>query len=188
MLLAGEILQGLSGGFGLLFAVCISYLTDATSLKQRTFRIVVAEMMTFLIGGLNQVGEGYLIKISYLPTLGIALGSGVVVLFYITMPSILIETVDRSSLNYKEFREVFWRMKKLLEFNENGRRWQMLLLDLFIFFCVSQFFAISAIFVLYGTAKPFCWTSSIAGIATALSWVSASVGEYYTSRQYTSPF
>ncbi|XP_022110337.1 proton-coupled folate transporter-like isoform X2 [Acanthaster planci] len=176
VLLAGEFVQGLTGGFGLLFAACISYITDATTEKQRTLRIVIAEMLTFLVSGLNQVAQGYLLTFGYLPSLAIAFGCNVIALLYIVIPLFLIETVDGQRSDSKGLLDVWRSMKRLLEFNENGRRWQMLLLDFFIFFVISQFVAYSSIFVLYGTAEPFCWTSFTAGIASALGFVLSSFG------------
>ncbi|XP_038071547.1 proton-coupled folate transporter-like [Patiria miniata] len=176
VLFVGDATQGLTGGFGLLFAGCISYLADATSEKQRTIRIVIAEMLTFLVGGMNQLGQGYLITFGYLPSLAIAFGCNAAAFLYIVVPWFVIETIESSRSDRKEFIDVWRRMKRLLEFNENGRRWQMLLLDFFIFFCVGQFQGISAIYVLYGSAQPFCWLSSTAGIGLAVGWVASSVG------------
>ncbi|XP_038072246.1 proton-coupled folate transporter-like [Patiria miniata] len=176
VLFVGDAIQGLTGGFGLLFAGCISYLTDATSKEQRTMRIVIAEMLTFLVGGTNQLGQGYLITFGYLPSLAIAFGCNAAALLYLGIPWFVIETIEGSRSDRKEFLEVWRRMKRLLEFNENGRRWQMLLLDFFIFFVVGQTIGFSSILVLYGTAKPFCWTPATAGIASALGFILLSFG------------
>ncbi|XP_022110333.1 proton-coupled folate transporter-like [Acanthaster planci] len=170
-LLAGEFVQGLAGGFGLLFAACISYLADATTERQRTMRIVIAEMLTFLVGGLNQVAQGYLIKISYLPSLAIAFGCNSAAFLYIILPPFLIETVDNRGFDRKEFFEAWRSMKRLLEFNENGRRWQMLFLDFFIFFCVCQFQG-----MLVGTKVfSFClgdyWLMQISCLSTVISYL-----------------
>ena len=135
-LLAAEIIQGLLGGFGLMISGCMSYLSDATSVEQRTFRIVVAEMLTYFVSGLSQIGEGYLIRYhGYIPPLCITFGVNVLTLLYIAVPPFLIETVDRRDpADARGFREAGRSMVKLFKFNENGRRWQMILLDFMIFF------------------------------------------------------
>ncbi|XP_038044620.1 proton-coupled folate transporter-like isoform X2 [Patiria miniata] len=176
VLFTGEVLQGLAGGYGLLFSSTNAYLADATSEKQRTIRIVVADMLQYLSGGLNQLGQGYLIKVGYIPSLAIAIGSNVAALVYIAIPLCLIETVERGSIEHQGLRQVWRSMKRLVMYNVNGRRWQMILLTLYVYFCIGQFIGVSAIYVLYGTGKPFCWLSETAGLASSLIWISLAIG------------
>ncbi|XP_038044625.1 proton-coupled folate transporter-like isoform X2 [Patiria miniata] len=176
VLFTGEVLQGLAGGYGLLYAATHAYLADATTEKQRTIRMVVADMLQYLGGGLNQLGQGYLIQFGYIPTLVVALGSNMVALYYLAIPPCLIETVEKSSTDHKGLMEVFQSMKELVVFNENGRRWQMFLLILYVLFCVGEFIGVTAIYVLYGTDHPFYWGCQTAGIALALIWIFYSIG------------
>ncbi len=178
VLLAGELLQGVTGGFALMFSGCMSYLTDATTVHQRTFRIVIAEMLTFFVGGVRQLGEGYLIRYyGYLLPLYITFGINIFTLLYIVTPQVLIETIERGSqAGQTGFWEIGRSLKKLIAFNENGRRWQLLLLNFLIFTVLAAATGTTTLLVLYGTAQPFCWSPETAGFASAISLLCVSVG------------
>ncbi|XP_022092900.1 proton-coupled folate transporter-like [Acanthaster planci] len=179
VLFVGEFLQGVTGGFGLLFAGCLSYISDISSENHRTMRIAVAEMLVFFVGGFVQVGAGYLLQdIGPIPPLAMALGFNVLCLIYITTPCILIETVDRENVpeHRKGIKDATRSVMNLFRFNENGRRWQMLLLDLFLFFVMLNINGVMSIFILYGTAKPFCWSAVTAGLAGSFGFVTGSLG------------
>ncbi|XP_038076124.1 proton-coupled folate transporter-like [Patiria miniata] len=179
VLLVGDFLQGVGGGFMTLFAGCISYISDITLEKQRTIRIAVVEMMMFFMGGVVQVGAGYLLSaFGPIPPLAVALGLNILCLMYVAIPGILFETVDRKSIpeHRKGLKEAGRSVVKLLKFNENGRRWQMLLLDFFIFFVMLNVNGVMTIFILYGTAEPFCWSAVTAGLAGAFGFITGSIG------------
>ncbi|XP_038071517.1 proton-coupled folate transporter-like [Patiria miniata] len=174
VLLVGEFLQGLTGGFGLLFAASISYLADATSLKQRTMRIVIAETTSLLVTAVNEIVEGLLIKsYGFIPVASVALGSCVVGLIYVTVPPFLIETVDTRKFERQEFLEVWKNMKSFLQ---SGKRWHMLLLSCVIFISMSQITGYFSILVLYGTGEPFCWQGLMAGVVTAVGFLCVAIG------------
>ncbi|XP_033641121.1 proton-coupled folate transporter-like isoform X1 [Asterias rubens] len=176
--LAGEVLQGVTGGFALMFSGCMSYLTDCTTVKQRTFRIVIAEMLTYFLAGVGQLGEGYIISYyGYLLPLYIAFGVNIILILYITIPRVLIETMEKGSqAGRMGFFDIGRSIKKLIAFNENGRRWQLLLLNFSIFTNLVAVFGLASLLVLYGTAQPFCWSPATAGFASALSLLSMSFG------------
>ncbi|XP_038044240.1 solute carrier family 46 member 3-like [Patiria miniata] len=179
VLFVGDILQGMAGGFGLLFAGCTSYITDITSEKKRTLRIAFIEMLLLLLGGFVQVGVGYMVRdISTEVPLLMALGANVLCLIYVAIPGLLIETVDRKNIpeHRKGLKAAGRSMVKLLKFNENGRRWQMLLLDFFLFFVIININGTMSIFILYGTAKPLCWSPVDAGLAGSFGFLTASIG------------
>ncbi|XP_022103598.1 proton-coupled folate transporter-like [Acanthaster planci] len=179
VLFVGEVLLGSTGRSGLLFAGCISYIVDITTETQRTLRIALAEMTFLLLSGLAQVGVGYLVRdFSTLPPLLIAFGCNILCLIYIAVPGILIETVDRDNIpdHRKGLREACRSMVKLLKFNENGRRWQMLLLDFFLFVIIININGTISIFIIYGSAAPFCWDALSAGLAGAFGFLTASAG------------
>ncbi|XP_038076339.1 proton-coupled folate transporter-like [Patiria miniata] len=179
VLLVGDVIQGLSGGYMSLFAGCLSYITDVTSEKQRTMRIAVAEMLMLLIGGIVQVSSGYMLRdLGPIPPLAMALGLNVLCLMYVAIPGILIDTVDRKTISEhrKGFKEAGMSVVKLLKFNENGRRWQMLLLDFFLFFVLLNVNGAMSIYILYGSAEPFCWSAATAGLVAAFGLIAGSIG------------
>ncbi|XP_022083306.1 solute carrier family 46 member 3-like [Acanthaster planci] len=179
VLFAGDILQGMGGSFGLLFAGCLSYISDITTEKQRTMRIAVVEMLMLFIGGCVEVGAGFLMRdIGPFPPLALALGFNVLCLIYIAIPSALIETVDRDNIpeNRKGLKEAGRSVVAIFKFTEDGRRWQTLLLTLFLFFITLNVHGVTSIFILYGTAQPFCWSAVTAGLVASFVFVVGSLG------------
>ncbi|XP_038077339.1 proton-coupled folate transporter-like [Patiria miniata] len=179
VLFVGSILQGMSGGFGLFYAGCASYIVDITSEKNRTLRLAVIEMVFSLFGGFVQVGIGFMVDyVSILAPFFLALGANILCLLYIAIPGFLFETVDPENIaeDRKGLKEAGRSVVKLFKFNENGRRWQMLLLNAFMFFINLNIVGTSAIFILYGAASPFCWDAISASIASAFRYITVSVG------------
>ena len=102
VLIAADSMAGLSGGNALLLATGAAYISDITSIKSRTFRIIVLETCDFVGVGVGQIILGAALHASpdqslakYMLPLYICIGCTAASLLYVAVPEILLETVDR---------------------------------------------------------------------------------------------
>ena len=106
--LVSVFLCGVSGGPNLLLAAGNAYLTDVTSVKNRTFRIIILQSCVLISTGIGQIGLGVALQLStyksygkYLLPLFVALGCTAASILYVVIPGLIIETIDRQTAGEK---------------------------------------------------------------------------------------
>ena len=108
---AADFVGGAFGGNAVMLTAATAYVTDITSEKSRTLRMIIIEFASFIGIGIGQLTLGFAVENSpfedipykkYMLPLYIALGCTVFPLAYITLPSLLIETVNRKAAGNKK--------------------------------------------------------------------------------------
>ncbi|XP_072046104.1 lysosomal proton-coupled steroid conjugate and bile acid symporter SLC46A3-like [Amphiura filiformis] len=175
-----SLLQGLTGGVGLFFAVSLSYIADITTKEKRLFRIVIIDMIFLLGAGVSQIGIGYFLKYEgYIPPMLMAECFVVLAFFYVITPPFLAETIQRrpsSETSRSPKREMVKNMVAMFKDNSNFRRSK-----LGILFAVNLMIAIVgggkvALEALYGMGEPFCWSAVDVGYFAALDLAANAIG------------
>ncbi|XP_072046103.1 lysosomal proton-coupled steroid conjugate and bile acid symporter SLC46A3-like [Amphiura filiformis] len=180
-----SLLQGLTGGVGLFFAVSLSYIADITTKEKRLFRIVIIDMIFLLGAGVSQVGIGYFLKYEgYIPPMLMAECFVVLAFFYVITPPFVAETIQKrstSETSRNPKREMLKNMVAMFKDNSNFRRPKLGILfaaNLMIAIVISGGGIIS-LEALYGMGEPFCWSAVTVGYFTALDLGANAIGALF---------
>lgn len=183
-LLLGTGILGLSGGFMLMVSVCMSYAADVTDENNRMIHIIVLDVLLFLMVGVPQLGIGFLIKnVGYAVPFLIVMTVSLLVLAYIIIPGLLLETVERNVVGgvRSPVKKTFSDAMGILKVKEN-RRHIKIILYMVVAFAMTGFGSGSfAVTVLYGMGAPLCLSPEDIGLFLFGSLMSAGVGKYYLS-------
>ncbi|XP_072020264.1 proton-coupled folate transporter-like [Amphiura filiformis] len=188
--------SGLTGGYGLLNAQAFAYLSDVTNNQNRLLRIAILQGSLSIVVGVAQIGIGYLIRdYGYGPPLWMACIAICMALLYIIIPSLLIETVDRTSKRAENRNDKLWSsfidgiedLKLLFENNNRLRRWRLGLLYL-IDFMREILERSTPLVIVYALGPPFCWSSVlVSGYTLILLFGSALAGFVGCFRNISQP-
>ena len=161
----GMILEGFLGGSVLFLCGVFSYISDITTTKRRTLRVIILECCSTVGWVISQLGIGYLIKyhhilISVLIILGCAMINLVYVVFFVQ------ESIERSNGDQVKF----WTVQNpkrvaMLYIRDTAahRRWKLqislVLITIVVFYALGK----SDVIALYVLGLPFCLTSVMLG-------------------------
>ncbi len=144
---------------------CFAYMSDVTNVKNRLLRMAILQSSATVILGACQFGVGILItKHGFIPPFWLALSVFFIAWLYVTIPGLLIETVDRNKNKISDSRDLkssikagFKDLMNLFKTNVNLRRWRLGVLYLINF--IRELLESSfGIVLLYGLGPPFCWS------------------------------
>ena len=177
-----ELLQGMSGGVALLFAGAHAYIADTTEKRERTLRIAVTEGVYFFGNGAIQISNGYLISsFGYESSYWFSLVLLFLALAYASSPFLLIETVDEETkMRTKRtttVRQIVCTACDLFKVTDGRRHVKLIAAGLVLLFALISVSGCQSVVVLYGLAKPFCWSPVDVGFYTAVSLILPGVGE-----------
>ncbi|XP_071483430.1 proton-coupled folate transporter-like [Diadema antillarum] len=176
-----ELLQGISGGVALLFAGAHAYIADTTEKRQRTLRIAVTEGVYFFGNGAIQISNGYLISsFGYESSYWFSLVLLILAFLYATSPFLLIETVDEETKvrtkSTTTVKQIVCTACDLFKITEGRRNIKLIAAGSVLLFALISVSGCQSVVVLYGLAKPFCWTPVDVGFYTAVSLILPGVG------------
>ncbi|XP_063956636.1 proton-coupled folate transporter-like [Lytechinus pictus] len=183
--IAGDLIGGLGGGLSLLLSTSAAYVSDLSSAKTRTMRIVIVETMLFVGFGIGQIALGFTLQESqdptlnkYLPPLWIALGCTLASLVYVLSPWLIIETVDRKKADKagSQVTKVLVGIYHLLKENTDKRRMKVIGYTVIMMFAVFVVQSASQVFVVYSLGEPFCLGPLEVSFVSVTSVVSGSIG------------
>ncbi|XP_071495760.1 proton-coupled folate transporter-like [Diadema antillarum] len=174
-LLIGHFALGVCGDFSLLLAGCFSYMADITTKKERAFRIILLDCLSFTAAGIAQIGVGYWIQASGF------LYPYVFILACVTMTTMYViflvpDTHQRSSTSVIHARDAPRRILNLIQSNTHQRRLPLLIATIVMVIRVLVFFSLPSLTILYGMGDPFCWKPWMVGIFSAAQYVSGALG------------
>lgn len=158
MFLVGMALLGLSGGFMLLVAASYAYIADVTKEENRMFRIVLLEVLLFLMAGFPQIAIGYVITHMGFSVPFIA-GAAVTLIgiAYAVIPGCLIETVEFNREDIKRpIKTAIRDIIQVLKVTENNRRWIIICYLFVIFVMIGLGTGSLSITSIYAMGRPFC--------------------------------
>ncbi len=182
VLFAGEFAYGITGGTPLLVSISLAYIADVTTLKERTFRVVIVETSLIIPIGLAQLAIGYLIEAEgFIAPFYLLLTTQLVALAYVLIPGILYESVqckDKSGTLGSQMIKLFQGIIDLFTYNIENRRWRLLLINAIFFPIIVVVYGYTSVITLYAIGQPFCWSSVLVGIFMATSLVLFSVCKY----------
>ncbi|XP_072046554.1 LOW QUALITY PROTEIN: proton-coupled folate transporter-like [Amphiura filiformis] len=174
-----ELAGGIMGGLPLLLSGCLSYIADVTDTKHRMIRIVVVEVSMLLAVGGSQVGFGFLIELmGFIPPFYIVLSCLILALLYITIPYVLIETIENHQypiLFVLKFRTYCARCTCCLR-TTPIRRSRLIALGSIAFIQTLLISGYLNTVALFGLDEPFCWTPDILGVFMAVSLAAGGIG------------
>ena len=179
----GFLIQGITGGQGLIIAGSVAYVTDASAEAKRIHRIGIVHG-SFLIGiGLTQVGIGYVVQeLGYAPAIWITGGAVSLGLLYLALPHILLETVDTRNSKHNTAGSL-QSLINLFKINVEHRRLRLALLYTVEFINETLNASAVSVIIIYGLGPPFCWSSVlVSGYWTMLLFLSA-LGKQYLCHQ-----
>ena len=182
VLFAGEFAYGLTGGTPLLVSVSLAYIADITTLKERTFRVVIVQTCLITSIGVVQLAIGYLIEAEgFIAPFYLIPTAQLVALAYVLIPGILYESSqckDKSGTLGSQMIKLFHGIIDLFTYNVENRRWRLLLINAIFFPIIVVVYGYISVITLYVIGPPFCWSSVLIGIFTAISLVLFSVCKY----------
>ncbi len=182
VLFAGEFAYGLTGGSPLLVSISFAYIADITSLKERTFRVVIVQTCLTTSIGIAQLATGYLIEAEgFIAPFYLFLTTQLVTLAYVLIPGILYESVQckgKSGTLDSQMIKLFHGIMDLLTYNVENRRWRLWLINATFFPIIVVIYGYKLIITLYVIGQPFCWSSVFVGNFMAITMVMFSVGKY----------
>ncbi|XP_041485596.1 proton-coupled folate transporter-like [Lytechinus variegatus] len=193
---AAELIQGISGGVALLFAGAHAYIADTTEKRQRTLRIAVTEGVYFFGNGAIQISNGYLIsRFGYESSYWFSLVLLMLAFAYALSPHLLIETVDEETkMRTKQtttVKTIVCTACDLFKVTEGRRNMKLIAAGMVLLFALVSVSGCQSVVVLYGLAKPFCWSPVDVGFYTAVSLILPGVGSlvggqfvYYFNNDY----
>ncbi|XP_077867324.1 lysosomal proton-coupled steroid conjugate and bile acid symporter SLC46A3-like [Saccoglossus kowalevskii] len=164
----GAVLQGLGGEHTTEMATCCSYISDITTKQQRTFRMIVLEIVySFAFGG-AQLCAGYAIHIyGYQAAFWLHISVSSAAFFYAVFfvrESLKVEdTSNTSILTFDHFKQIALLFKN----KRSGLRLQLVILIVVLFFQILSQTGCNGLYVLYCMDYPFCWSSVMIGYFSA---------------------
>ncbi len=182
VLFAGEFAFGVTGGNPLLVSVSLAYIADITTLKERTFRVVIVQTCLTTSMGVAQLAIGYLTEAGgFIAPFYLILTTQLVALAYVLIPGILYESVQckgKSGTLGSQMIKLLHGIIDLFTYNEENRRWRLLLMNAIFFPIIVVVYGYKSIITLYAIGQPFCWSSVFVGNFMTTTMVLFSVGKY----------
>ncbi|XP_072182000.1 proton-coupled folate transporter-like [Diadema setosum] len=181
---AGDFISGFCGSTALTQSTAAAYITDVTSVKSRTFRVVVLETVAFVGSALGQISLGLLLQFGgrgeggeqynvFLTPLILAFATSSASLIYIIFPRVLIETVDRRTATG---RSLMSGVVNMFRVNINMRRYK-LVLYMAVMVCVAVASAsLSNLIVIYSMGAPFCFTPLFVSFLQVTLYIVSAIG------------
>jgi len=170
--LFGAGVAGLFGGFTVINLAVYSYMTDISSIKERTSRFGILESMTFIGGSLSGVIGGVWIKNGHYIQPFYAVGSLYTIVFIISItPCLIPESINThdNMIKFNISKLIYQNIKSFIGVFVYSQHSVVLLLLLFVFLFVEiNFIGISDVIVLYSLGKPLCWSSDLIGYFLSL--------------------
>ncbi|XP_072163191.1 proton-coupled folate transporter-like [Diadema setosum] len=181
--IAGDFISGFCGSTALILSTAAAYITDVTSVKSRTFRVVVLETVAFVGSALGQISLGLLLQFGggegggqynvFLTPLILAFATSSASLVYIIFPRVLIETVDRRTATG---RSLFAGVVNMFRVNINMRRYK-LVLYMAVMVCVTISSAsLSNLIVIYSMGAPYCFTPLQVSVLQVTLYIVSALG------------
>ncbi|XP_071492384.1 proton-coupled folate transporter-like [Diadema antillarum] len=183
--IAGDFISGFCGSTALTLSTAAAYITDVTSVKSRTFRVVVLETVAFVGSALGQISLGLLLQYGsgggegsrqykvFLTPLILAFATSSASLIYIIFPRALIETVDRRTATG---RSLFSGVVSMFRVNINRRRYK-LVLYMAVMVCVTISSAsLSNLVVIYSIGAPYCFTPLQVSVLQVTLYIVSALG------------
>ncbi|XP_078695569.1 proton-coupled folate transporter-like isoform X1 [Branchiostoma floridae x Branchiostoma belcheri] len=174
VMLAGNFLYGVMGGWTAMFSGCSAYIADITDPgKQRTFRVAVMESAVGISSLVGEIGTGYWLSGRGVPrgfqevTWAIVGCSVFCILYLFTLKETRPRVDNKQTHNVSctnHFRKCF---NAFYEKRYDGRRRKLLLGTLAYLFALGSMITVSTLLILYVLATPFCFTSDLVGLLKA---------------------
>lgn len=178
--LIGTALLGLSGGFMLLVTVSYAYIADITTEEKRMFRIVVVEVLLFLMAGFPQIAIGYVIThFGFSVPFIVGAAMTLIGLAYVMIPGCLKETVEFNHEDTKRpIKTAVRDIIKVFKVSENNRRWIIIFYLLVIFVMVGLGTGSISATSIYGMGRPFCLSPEEIGFFIFACLMSTGLGKF----------
>ncbi|CAB3244239.1 unnamed protein product [Arctia plantaginis] len=157
---SGAIIEGLSGGLGILFITCFAYISAITTDKDRTFRIGILVFCTSLASPIGTMLSGVLLNaLGYYGIIGISIALNVVsvlyTIFVISDPKKSPEQQAYSGSNWWQLLRIFFNisnvkdtMNIIIRKAPNSRRLRLCILLLVVIVLFGPFYGETSIMYL----------------------------------------
>ncbi|XP_071955684.1 lysosomal proton-coupled steroid conjugate and bile acid symporter SLC46A3-like [Antedon mediterranea] len=170
-LIGAMFLQGLTGGPGLFIASCFTYISDVTSHKSRTLRIVIGECVLMSSSGIAQIFAGYVLdKYNFVIAFAVAAAISLAAIIYMSLPCLSPETVDRvvdnSPRSFKSRLVASLRGIKNITVNTSSQYRIAFYLIMFMVFTFSISATGALLLPIHFLDEPFCFSYLLSGYYT----------------------
>ena len=188
LLYIAEVVAGLTGGSPLLVSVSLAYIADITTIEQRTFRVVVVETCLIVSVGVAQLTIGYLIAAKgFDPPFYLLISCQIAAILYTILPKVLYESIELNSSGESfssQMSKLFHGIFDLYKNNEDNRRWRLLLINAIFVPIIILIYGYTTTITLYLIGEPFCWSSVLVGIFSAVAIGIFSIGKYFCEHSF----
>ncbi|XP_071956307.1 lysosomal proton-coupled steroid conjugate and bile acid symporter SLC46A3-like [Antedon mediterranea] len=183
-LIGAMFLQGLTGGSALFIASCFTYISDVTSHKSRTMRIVIGECVLVSSSGIAQIFAGYVLdKYNYFIAFAVAAAISICAIVYMSLPCLPPETVgrvvDNSPSSFKSRLVASLRGIKNITVNKSSEYRITFYLMNFIMFMVFTFSiaaTVVSLLTIHFLDEPFCFSYLLSGYYTTTLLFTPGIG------------
>ncbi|XP_071957023.1 lysosomal proton-coupled steroid conjugate and bile acid symporter SLC46A3-like [Antedon mediterranea] len=183
ILIASEMLRGMSGGTSLLTAACFTYISDVTTTENRTTRIIACEFVFLVSLSCGQFSGGFLVdQFSFEIAYSVALSFTFISIIYTTIPYLLRETIV-AKIRFKESIKkqlvgisAIWTEKDL----EYKKTFVVISV---VFFIATVFTSVMALLTLHFLAEPFCFSYLMVSYYTAALALASTIGKNNSGRK-----
>ncbi|XP_022099492.1 proton-coupled folate transporter-like [Acanthaster planci] len=166
-LVVGEIILGICGDSVVPESAAYAYVTDVYQGNERSFRIFLVDVLIYLGFGASQIVVTTILQltasnfsIAYLTIFVTA----IVNFLYVTIPRVVVESVDKRPFSRGVFRDLFAQIYWLFKNNTNGRRPRIILLLANMILYELVYEAVYSVITIYGLGPPFCWSETFVGV------------------------